>query len=56
MFDGLLFDPFALFEDELGSAKIGISGRRIVQALVIALVVVVLDRRLRPLPALSLTG
>ena len=46
MFDGLSFDPLALFEDELRSAKVGISGRHIVQALVIALVVVVRDERL----------
>ena len=46
IFDGLSFDPFALFEDGLGSPEVGIGGRHIVQALVIALVVVVFDERL----------
>lgn len=43
IFNGLSFDPFTLFEDGLSPAKVGISGRDVFQALVIALVVVVLD-------------
>ena len=46
MFDGLSVGPFALFEDGLGSPEVGIGGRHIVQALVIAPLVVVLDERL----------
>ena len=46
MFDGLSFDPFALFYDGLGSPEVGVGRRHIVQALVIPLVVVMLDERL----------
>lgn len=46
MFDGLSFDPFALLEDGLGPAEVGICGRHIVEALVVAPVVVMLDERL----------
>ena len=46
MFDGLSLDPFALFDDGWGSAEVGIGGRDVVQALVVALVVVLLDERL----------
>lgn len=42
IFDGLPFDPFALPDDGFGPAEIGIGGRHIVQALVVALMVVVL--------------
>ena len=45
MFDGLSLDPFTLFDDGLGSAEVGIGGRHIVEALVVALVVVVFDER-----------
>ena len=45
MFDGLSLDPFALFDDGAGPAEVGIGRRHIVQALVVALVVVVLDER-----------
>ena len=45
MFDGRSFDPFSLFDDGLGPAEVGIGGRHIVQALVVALVIVVLDER-----------
>jgi hypothetical protein len=43
MLDGLAFDPFAVFEDGLGSAEVGISRCHIVEALVVTLVIVVLD-------------
>ena len=46
MFDGLSFDPFALFDDGLGSPEVGVGRRHIVQALVIPPVVVMLDERL----------
>ena len=46
MFDGLSLDPFALADDGLGPAEVGISGRHVVQALVVALVIVMLDERL----------
>ena len=45
MFDGLSFDPFALFDDGLGPAEVGIGGRHVVQALVISLMIVVFDER-----------
>ena len=46
MLDGLSFDPFALLDDGCGPAEVGIGGRHIVQALMIALVIVMLDERL----------
>ena len=45
MFEGLAFDPFALADDGLGPAEVGVCGRHVVQALVISLVIVVLDER-----------
>ena len=45
MFAGLSLDPFALADDGLGPAEVGIGGRYVVQALVIPLVIVVLDER-----------
>ena len=46
MFDGLSLDPFALFDDGRCPAEVGVGGRHVVQALVVALVVVVLDEGL----------
>ncbi len=46
MFDGLPLDPFTLFDDRGSSTEVGVSGRHIVQALVVTLVVVVLDEGL----------
>ena len=46
MFDGLSLDPFALFDDGLDPAEVGIGRRHVVEALVVAAVVVVLDGRL----------
>ena len=46
MFDGLSFDPFSLFDDGFVPAEVGIGGRNVAQALMVALVVVVLDERL----------
>ena len=45
MFDGLSFDPVTLSEDGGTTAEVGVGGRHIVQALVIALVVVVLSTK-----------
>ena len=46
IFDGLPFDPFALFDDGGSPAEVGVGGRHIVQALVVTLVVVMLDEGL----------
>ena len=46
MFDGLSLDPFSLFDDGLGPAEVGVSGRHVVQALMVTLVIVVLDEGL----------
>lgn len=46
MFDGFLFDPFALFNDGLCPGELRVGGRDVVEALVVALMVVVLDERL----------
>jgi len=42
MLDGLSLDPFTPLDDRRGPAEVGVGGRHIVQALVVALVVVVL--------------
>ena len=44
-FDGLLFDPFSLFQNGLSAPEVDIGGRKVLQALVVAPVVVVLDER-----------
>ncbi len=46
MFDGLSLDPFALPDDGRRPDEVGVCGLHVVQALVVALVVVVLDERL----------
>jgi hypothetical protein len=45
MFDGLPFDPFSELGDGLSPAEVGVGGRHVVQALVIASVIVILDER-----------
>ena len=45
MFDGLSFDPFTLLDDGLCPAEVGVGRRDVVQDLVIALMVVMLDER-----------
>ena len=45
IFDSLSFDPFTLLDDGLRPAEVGVGGRDVVQALVIALMVVMLDER-----------
>ena len=46
LFDCLSFDPFSLFDDGLRSAEVGVCRCHIGQALVIAAVIVVLDKGL----------
>lgn len=46
MFDGLLLDPFALFDDGCGPSGVGVGRRHVVQAFMVTLVVVVLDEGL----------
>ena len=46
MFDGLSLDPFALFDDGFCPAEVGVGGRHVGQALVVALVVIVFDEGL----------
>ena len=46
MFDGLSLDPFSLFDDVAGPAEVGVSGRHVLQALVVTPVIVVFDERL----------
>ena len=45
MFDGFSFDPFSLFDDGFRSAKVGIGGCDVFQALVITLVIIIFDER-----------
>jgi len=54
IFNGLSLDPFTLFEDYRGSSEVGIGGGHIVQALVVAPVIVMLDKR--PDLAFEVTG
>ena len=46
LFDGFVFDPFSLFDDGFCSAEVDICRCDVFQALVIALVIVVLEERL----------
>ena len=46
MLDGFVFDPFSAFDDGFRSTEVGIGGRYVAQALMIALMVVMLDERL----------
>ena len=46
MFYGFSLDPFSLFDDGFRPAKVGIGGRDVLQALVIALMIVMFDERL----------
>ena len=48
MFDGLSLDLFTPADDGFGAPEVGIGGRHVVQALVVALVIVVLDERRDP--------
>ena len=46
MFDGLSLDPFALFDDGIGPAEVGVGRGDVVEALVVAPMIVVLDEGL----------
>ncbi len=46
LLDGLSFDPFSLQQDGLAPPEIDIGGREVAQALVIAAVIVVLNKGL----------
>ena len=46
MLDGLAFDPFAVFDDGFGPSEVGVGGCHIVEALVVAPMIVVLDEGL----------
>jgi len=46
MLDGLSLDPFTLLDDALRPVEVGVGGRHVSQALVVALVIVVLDEGL----------
>lgn len=41
--DGVAFDPFSDFQNVLATAEVDVGGRQVLQALVIAAVIVVLD-------------
>ena len=45
LLDGLSFDPFSLQEDGLAAAEVDVGRREVVDALVIAAVVIVVDER-----------
>ncbi len=42
-FDCLSFDPFSLSQNGLASSEVDVSGREVLQALVVATVIVMLD-------------
>ena len=46
MFDGLSLDPFALFDDGIGPAEVGVGRGDVVEALVVTPMIVVLDEGL----------
>ena len=46
MFDGLPFDPFTLLDDGWRPAEVGVGGRHVAQALMVALVIVMLNEGL----------
>ena len=46
MFDGLLFDAGPLGEDLLVPAEVGVGGRHVAKAFMVALVIVILDEGL----------
>ena len=54
MFNGLSLDPFSAFNDCRSPTEVGVCGRHIVQALVVALVIVVFYERFDP--GLKITG
>jgi hypothetical protein len=53
-FECLSFDPFPLLQDGFVASKVDVRRRDVVDALVIALVVVVIDEAIAPRPSLLL--
>ena len=47
-FDGLSFDPFSLFQNGLATPEVDVSRREVLQALVIAPVIIVVDEGVNP--------
>ena len=52
-FDGLPFDPFSLLQDGLTAPEVDVCWRKILQALVIATMVVVIDEGINLLPEIA---
>ena len=52
-FDGLSFDPFSLFQDCLAPSEVDVGRGEVLQALVIAPVVVMIDKGLDLLPEIT---
>ncbi len=48
LLDGLLLNPFALFDDGLGPAEVGSGGCNVTQALMVSSVIVMFDEGLDP--------
>lgn len=48
-FDGLSFDPFSLLQDGLATPEVDVGGCEVLQALVVAPVVIVIDEGVDPL-------
>ncbi len=52
-FDGLLFDPFSLFQNGLAAPEVDVSRGEVLQALVLSSVIVVLDEGVDLLPEIA---
>ena len=52
-FDGLSFDPFSLFQDGLAAPQVDVGRSEVLQALVIAAMVVMLDEGIDLLPEIA---
>ena len=52
-FDCLPFDPFSLLQDGLAASEVDVSGREVLQALVIASMVVMIDKGVDLLPEIT---
>ena len=52
-FDGLSFDPFSLFQNGFAPPEVDVSGREVLQAFVVAAVIVVVDKGVNLLPEIT---
>lgn len=52
-FDGLLLDPFSLFQDGVATPEVDVCGCQVLQALVVSPVVVILDEGFDLLPEVA---